>query len=142
MNRLHFPGNNHSQLMQWTDFIFLVIIFPINAMNRLHFPGNNHFQRGYTSTSIYLQQHHLYRNKIDRINIQAHEKETNKDVRGSPQPWGYVHQKVLRSCNIHFISLLGYNQQLNVAFNFSKSTEVQPTHEYRLWPLYQIHEYL
>jgi len=61
-----------------------------------------------------LQQYHLYINKIERV------KETDKDVRGSPQPWGYVHQKVLRGCNIYFISLLGYNLQQHVAFNFSK----------------------
>ena len=62
--------------------------------NRLHFSGNNHFQRCYIYTSIHLQQYHLYKKKIERVNIQAHEKETDKNVRGSPQPWGYVNQTI------------------------------------------------
>ena len=29
-------------------------------------------------------------------------RKTNKDVRGSPQPWGYVHQKGVTSRDIRF----------------------------------------
>jgi len=46
--------------------------------------------------------------KGTKLNIQTHEKgQTN--VRGSPQPWGYVHQKGVTSCDIRFIK--SYNQQ-------------------------------
>ena len=60
--------------------------------------------------------------KIERVNIHAHEKETDKDVRGSPQPWGYVHQKVLHAGNIHFIIRL--QTATECCLHFSKNTEV------------------
>ena len=43
--------------------------------------------------------------KKTKINIQTHEKGTD-NVRGSPQPWGYVHQKVSHACDIYFIKKL------------------------------------
>ena len=48
--------------------------------------------------------------------------ETDKDVRGSPQPWGYVHQKVLHDGNIHFIIRL--QTATECCLHFSKNTEV------------------
>ena len=32
----------------------------------------------------------------------------DNNVRGSPHPWGYIHQKVSHACDIHFIKK-GYN---------------------------------
>ena len=39
-----------------------------------------------------------------------------KDVRGSPQPWGYVHQRVSHSCDLYFIKKLQSATELLPSF--------------------------
>ena len=44
----------------------------------------------------------------------------NRNIRGSPQPWGYIHQKVSPACDIYFIKRLQSATQ-NVAILFYRT---------------------
>ena len=48
------------------------------------------------------------------------EKKRAKNVRGSPQSWGYIHQKVSHACDLHFIKWL-QSATINVAIPFYRT---------------------
>ena len=63
----------------------------------------------------YTQDNDIH--KIMSGNNQTHE---NRNIRGSPQPWGYIHQKVSPACDIYFIKRLQSATQ-NVAILFYRT---------------------
>ena len=66
----------------------------------------NHYNNISRSSSTQHKPLSAHKPCEETKSIETHEKETENNVRGSPQPRGYVHQKVSHACDIHFIRML------------------------------------